>query len=260
MDLDAYCERVGYEGPREPTVDVLRSLHLAHATTIPFENLDILLGKGVSLALPDIEAKLVTGGRGGYCFEQNTLFAAALEELGFGVARRAARVRSVPGVLTPRAHMLLRVEAEGEPWLADVGFGGNGLLEAIPYDPGAAAEHHGWSYRIVAEDGDRVLRFCDAGEWKDVYAWGEEEQHPVDFEVANHFTSTHPMVPFVHIVMVQRPGIDVRRRLVHGTLTETRPEATTEMPVVAEDLLDVLRDVFEIGLPAGTRLPGPAPG
>lgn len=258
MDLDGYFERIDYTGSRAPTLDTLRAVHLAHATSIPFENLDVLLGKGVSLAVPDIEAKLVAGGRGGYCFEHNTLFAAVLEELGFEVGRRAARVRIAPDVVTPRAHMVLRVEAEGEPWLADVGFGGNGLLEPMPYDPGDTFDQHGWSYRILAEDDARVLQFLAAGSWSDVFAWTEEEQHPVDYEVANHFTATHPGSVFVNVVMAQRPGIDVRYRLVHDTLFETRRDGAKQETVAADDLLDVLAERFALRFPAGTRF-GPSP-
>src|SRR5690242_6235971 len=126
LDLDAYLARIGYDGVRRPTVDVLRSVHRAHATAIPFENLDPLLGTVPSLALPDLEAKLVRGGRGGYCYEQNTLFAAALRALGFGVTLLAARVLlgAAPGDVRPRTHMLMEVrvpDAPG-PYLADVGF------------------------------------------------------------------------------------------------------------------------------------------
>src|SRR6185369_15650915 len=93
LDLDAYLARIAYPGPREPTGAVLDALHEAHVTAIPFENLDVRLHRPISLTLPDLEAKLVAGGRGGYCFEQNTLFAAVLRELGFVVRTLEARVR-----------------------------------------------------------------------------------------------------------------------------------------------------------------------
>src|SRR3954471_2052207 len=149
LDLGAYLERVGYSGDLVPGEAVLEALHLAHATHIPFENLDILLGRPVLLDLESLQAKLVRGQRGGYCFEQNTLFAAALEELGFSVTRLAARVRSGASGPRPRTHMLLRVDVEGWPWLADVGFGGDGLLLPVPLVAGRVAHQYAWAFRVV---------------------------------------------------------------------------------------------------------------
>src|SRR3954452_4704477 len=91
LDFDAYRERTGYRGPLTPSHEVLAALHLAHATHIPFENLDILLGRAVDLRLESIEAKLVAAKRGGYCFEHNLLFDAVLRVAGFRVGKRGAR-------------------------------------------------------------------------------------------------------------------------------------------------------------------------
>jgi N-hydroxyarylamine O-acetyltransferase len=102
FDLAGYLRRVEYEGPLEPTGEVLRAVHLAHATHIPFENLDILMGRPIRLDLASLQAKLVHGGRGGYCFEQNSLLAAVLEEIGFPVTRLAARVRYGTTMVLPR--------------------------------------------------------------------------------------------------------------------------------------------------------------
>src|ERR1700732_3402975 len=151
IDLNAYLGRVGYTGDRRPTASMLRELHLAHATHIPFENLDILLGRPIQLDLESLQAKLVHGKRGGYCFEQNLLFAAALEGLGFSVTRLAARVRLGRAQLLPRTHMLLKVDVDGGPWLADVGFGGEGLLLPVPMSPGDVSRQDCWTYR-VSED------------------------------------------------------------------------------------------------------------
>lgn len=96
-DLDAYLARIGWTGERRPTAGVLRSVHRAHALGIPFENLDPVLGSAPSLALADLEAKLVRGGRGGYCYEHNTLLAAALTALGFRITLLCARVVVGPG-------------------------------------------------------------------------------------------------------------------------------------------------------------------
>jgi N-hydroxyarylamine O-acetyltransferase len=120
--MDAYFARIGFDGPRTPTPDTLRAVHLAHAQAIAFENLSPLMGRPVPLDLPSLEDKLVRAGRGGYCFEQNALFAAALRELGFTVTGLGARViwNAPEDAVRPVTHMVLKVEAAGEPYIADV--------------------------------------------------------------------------------------------------------------------------------------------
>ena len=135
LDLNAYFNRINYNGDRQPTLDVLNALHLAHATRIPFENLDILLGRPIRLDLASLQAKLITGHRGGYCFEHNLLFLAVLEALGYVVKPLAARVRLGESRLRARTHMLLMVTVDDRPMIADVGFGGGGLLHPIPLQP-----------------------------------------------------------------------------------------------------------------------------
>ena len=195
FDLDAYLARIGDSGPLAPTAEVLDRLHLAHATTIPFENLDILLGRPIRLDLECLQAKLVRGLRGGYCFEQNTLFAAALERIGFRVTTLAARVRHGSTRLLPRTHMLLEVNLDDGPYLADVGFGGGGPLRSVPMEPGRESRQFHWTYRVVAEGDWLVLQSPGPGGWFDLYAFTREPHFPVDYEMSNHYTSTHPHRP-----------------------------------------------------------------
>src|SRR5262249_20046237 len=131
IDLEAYCARIRYHGRRCATPPVLSDMHEAHVGAIPFENIDVLLKRPIRLDHATLQAKLVHGGRGGYCFEQNELFAAALECDGFKVTRLAARVRYRSKTTLARTYMVLRVEFGAETWLADVGFGGEGLLRPI---------------------------------------------------------------------------------------------------------------------------------
>ncbi|HEX4845653.1 MAG TPA: arylamine N-acetyltransferase, partial [Geothrix sp.] len=128
FDLDAYFERVGFGGEPKASLDTLFALHFAHATRVPFENLDIQMGLPIRLDLPSLQDKLVRRRRGGYCFEQNTLFLAALKVIGFDVIACEARVRLGAPDILPRTHMLLLVRMEEAFWLSDVGFGGEGLL------------------------------------------------------------------------------------------------------------------------------------
>src|SRR5258708_28164785 len=148
FDLEAYLARIDYSGDLKPSHPVLRELHLAHNLHIPFENLDVVLGRPINLDLESLQAKLVTGRRGGYCFEQNALFAAVLQRLGFSVTQLAARVRHDATRILPKSHMLLKVEAEGTAWIADVGFGTEGLLMPLPLTAGVANRPFHWIYRL----------------------------------------------------------------------------------------------------------------
>jgi len=254
FDWNAYAARIEYGGEPTLTLATLRELHLAHATHIPFENLDILLGKPIQLDLESLTAKLIHAGRGGYCFEQNTLFAAALETLGFRVTRLAARVRMGSSEVRPRSHMLLAVDVEDEKWLADVGFGGDGLLLPVALKPGEVEWHFAWQYRVIIDGGLYVLQSLRPEGWLDLYGFTLEEQHAADYEVSNHFTSTHPQSPFVNKLVAQRPGKEVRLTLVNRTLTEQRPEGLSETTLADDDaILETLAERFALSFPAGTR-------
>lgn len=253
VDLQGYLQRVGYRGDIAPTRAVLDALHLAHATHILFENLDILLGRPVSLDLKDIQAKLVHGGRGGYCFEHNTLFAAVLREVGFDVTPLAGRVRYRASQVLPRTHMLLRVDVEGTACIADVGFGAEGLLLPVPFGGGQEARQFAWTYRVVEEAGQHVLQSRRNGTWIDLYGFTLEPQHPVDFEMANHYTSTHPNSRFKQTLVVQKLAQDARTSLRNRELVVDRGDTVTTVAVDEADLLAALTDTFDLRLPDGTR-------
>ncbi len=258
FDLAAYLARVGYAGPLAPAPEVLQALHLAHATHIPFENLDILLGRPIRLDLDALQAKLVRDHRGGYCFEQNTLFAEALERIGFRVKRLAARVRFGASAILPRTHMLLEVEAAGGPWLADVGFGGEGLLRPLPLRPDREVRHFDSTYRLTEEAGLWVLQSRQAENWLDLYAFTREPQYPADFEVANHYTATHPSSIFVRSLTVQLPSPEARYVLRGRELTVLRAGGTSRRSVEDDDeLLRVLDETFGLHFPPGTRFRSP---
>jgi N-hydroxyarylamine O-acetyltransferase len=213
-DLDRYFARIGFEEDRSPTPATLARLQTAHLAAIPFENLDVRLGRPIALDLPSLEAKLVARRRGGYCFEQNTLFAAVLRALGFEVETLEARVRPPGATATlPRTHMTLRVRFAGREVLADVGFGGDGALAPVPFD-GTPVEVGGDTHRLAAEsEGIRVLQRLVDGAWVDLYAFGPAPALPVDYEVANHFTATHPSSIFRHTLTAQRTTAEARHAL-----------------------------------------------
>jgi len=255
VDLDAYLARIGYDGPCRATDALLAGLHLAHLGAVPFENIDVVSGKSIALDLDALQSKLVGHRRGGYCFEQNTLFSAVLRELGFEVATLEARVRP-PGAkqVLPRTHMVLRVDLDGHAYLADVGFGADGPLLPVELD-GEISEQHGDRFRVVDEGALRALQVLRADGWQDLYAFTLEPALPIDFEVANHYTSTHPRSPFRMTLTAQLSLPGERRTLRGRTLTVRRGHAETRRQVADGELLPLLRDGFGIELPAATRLP-----
>jgi N-hydroxyarylamine O-acetyltransferase len=254
VNLDAYFRRTGYSGAADASAATLAALHLAHATHIPFENLDILLGRPIRLDLHALERKLVDDRRGGYCFEQNQLFAAVLEQVGFTVTRLIARVRYRAAAVLPRTHMTLLVEAEGQRWIADVGFGAEGLLLPVPFGAGAESPQFLWTYRAVAERDRWVMQSLRDGAWLDMYAFTLEPQEPIDYEVANYFTSTHPTSRFVQTLTVQRPGPEQRLMLRNRELIIDRGDVLMSRPLQDQtELLAVLAESFDLQFPPDTR-------
>jgi len=254
LDLEAYLGRIGYSGRLQPDLAVLEAIHLAHATHIPFENLDILLKRPIRLDLASLQAKLVTGGRGGYCFEQNLLFSAVLQRLGFSVRQLAARVIYRSGRKLPRIHMLLLVDVADATWLADVGFGREGLLLPLPFGGGQEARQFAWTYRVTTADGEWVLQSLRSGAWTDLYSFSLEPCLAIDFEPANLYTSTHPDSRFVRTLTAQLPTPDVRYVLRNRELVLDRGETITRRVLADDDeLLAVLAEVFGLRFPAGTR-------
>jgi len=257
-ELAAYLDRIRYGGPREPGRAALTALHEAHVGAIPFENLDILLGRPIRLEPEVLLAKLVVARRGGYCFEQNSLFLGALTALGFAARPLAARVRAGTSELRPRTHMLLRVELVEGPFLADVGFGGEGPVHPIPFTAG----HEAWTldtgYRLRREDELWVLQGNLTGEWADLYAFGLEAQHAVDFEMANHFTSTWPASSFRHALTAQRSWPGGRAILRNRDLTLREGQRSRQEQVRdPEHLLELLASHFGLAFPSGTRFSRP---
>lgn len=245
IDLDAYLRRVGVAADLAPDLSALRTLQVAHLAAIPFENVDVRLGSPIRLDIESLQAKLVHRRRGGYCFEHNTLFAAALRAIGFHVDTLEARVRPRGSTATlPRTHMTLRVAVNGQSWLADVGFGGDGPLQPVPMD-GTLSEQPDGAFEVGEEDGGlRVLRREIAGEWYDMYAFPLTPAFPVDFEVGSHYTSTHPASPFVNTLTVQRSETEGRLMLRGRVLTSRVGGEETVREITDDELPVLLRDRF----------------
>ena len=259
LDLADYCGRIGVEVPRAADLEALTTLQAAHAASVPFENLDIQRGLPIRLELAALVDKLVTRRRGGYCFEQNALLAAALERVGFRVTRLCGRVRmglAADAPATPRTHMILEVEVAGAAYLVDVGFGGHQPLAPIPMVDGAAVVQHAWRFAVVQAGAAWTLRTRVPDRWIDLYTFTREPQHAIDFEVANHYTSTHPGSSFVRGLRVQRVTPEVRYMLTGRWYEEQRVDAVVTRPVTdSDDLAGLLRGRFGLELTADVRLP-----
>lgn len=254
MNLDAYRRRIEYAGALAPTREVLDALHLGHATHIHFENLDILLGRPIALDLERLEQKLVGDGRGGYCFEQNTLFAEVLRHVGFAVTPLAARVRFRTRDVLPRTHMLLLVDIEGERRIADVGFGADGLFQSVPLVPDVETCQFAWTYRVVEEGSGYVLQSKHRRQWTDLYGFTLEPQYPVDFEMANHYTSTHPGSRFVQTLIAQKMTQDARTVLRNRNLfIDTGSHVDARLLGGIAEILETLAEEFNLHFPADTR-------
>ncbi len=261
-DLTAYLARIGVARPSAPDLATLAAMQWGHVSTIPFENLDILLGRRIAIDLPSVVGKLVRGGRGGYCFEHNTLLAAALEALGYRVTRLAARVRWMATGPTPRTHMLLAVEVPGGArQLVDVGFGGTCPTAPIPLGPFAdgveVAMHHD-RYRLRAEGEGLVLQLASAdGGWADMYWFTLEPHDAIDYEVANHYTSTHPQSRFVLGLICARTTREGRVTVRDNEVARRRGgpggEVAREVIDDGERLLEVLARELGLAFPSGTR-------
>jgi N-hydroxyarylamine O-acetyltransferase len=232
FDLDAYLVRIGFEGPREPTLGVLRALHRLHPDAIPFDNLDPLLGRPVPLDLGALQAKLVGARRGGYCFEQNALFRAALTALGFTVTPLIARVvwMAPPGApLGPRNHMLLRVDLPEGPYVADVGFGGHLLSAPLKLAPGLEQTTAESVLRLAPAGGALVLETRLPAGWVSLYRFTLEPAEESDYEVSNWHTSTHPAHLLTNNLLAERLTPQVRSSLLNTRLTRRYADGREEI-------------------------------
>jgi N-hydroxyarylamine O-acetyltransferase len=261
MDLAAYFQRIGYRGRYEPNLALLSALTEAHTRSIPFENLDVLLGRPISLAPEALFQKLVVDRRGGYCFEQNGLFLEVLRELGFQVAPLSARVRlQRPRDFTPpRTHVFLRVQLEGESWLTDVGVGALSLTSPLRLAIGAEQTTLHEPRRIVQE-GTRLFHQVRFGaDFHDVCEFTLEEMPAIDRELANWYTSAHPQSHFKNRLVVARAAPEGQRLSILNdqfTLRERYGTATTRQIGSAAELLEVLLKQFGLYFPEGTRFGG----
>ncbi|WP_432722382.1 arylamine N-acetyltransferase [Jeongeupia wiesaeckerbachi] len=250
MEVLAYLARLGI-GPDGDALARLKQLHRAHVETLPFNNVDLLLGR-----LPELEPaarfdKVIRRGRGGYCFELNASFAELLQAQGFEV--RSAMGRVLIGGGTPqtrqRSHHLLFVRIGDEEWLADVGFGGGGLIEPIPLRTGMVFEQRQSCFRLLADGDDWLLQSGENDDWSDLYCFDLRPAYPIDFDAANFYIARSPQSLFTNLLLVTR--YTAAGQLALAALRFVRSEhgaKTTETVAHPQRLRQVLADEFGLAV------------
>jgi N-hydroxyarylamine O-acetyltransferase len=258
LDLDAYFARIGWGGGTRPTFETLAGLLHAHTGAIPFENLDVLLGRPVRLDLDGLQDKLVRRRRGGYCFEHATLFAAVLRRLGFALTTHAGRVVVArPKGESPRGHMFLTVPLDGERYVVDPGFAAYTSRQPLPLRPGNP--HGNESHILTQEDGTWTLHTSRDGVLKPGWITSLEEEYPVDFEVANHWTATCPSSPFTQVMMMSAATRDGRVNVMNRDVTVIGPDGVAKRELTDRRALrTLLADHFGFDLPEAETLAVPA--
>jgi N-hydroxyarylamine O-acetyltransferase len=254
INLAAYLKRIGFEGTPKPDLATLQTLHRLHPAAIAFENLNPLLRLPVPLDLESLQQKIVHGRRGGWCFEQNTLFQHALVAIGFEVEGLIARVLwgQPDDRITARSHKLLRIVIDGADYIADVGFGGNVMTGPLRLVADISQPTPLQPYRLAATDDGFKMQSLIAGEWKTMYRFDLTPQRDVDYEVSSHFVATHPSSIFLTNLLVGRATAERRFSLLNHQLNVYDATQLIENRTLtsAAEIRDVLETVFLISVPA----------
>lgn len=251
MNDAAYLDRIAYTGDLAPTATTLAALHVAHLRAVPFENLDISLGRPLRLDLPALYDKVVTRRRGGFCYELNGLFAWLLEDLGYTVERLAAGVARQAGGFGPSFdHLTLRVRCpdDATPWLADVGFG-DSFLAPLRLDTTDVQPQDQSAYRIDA-DGDqhRLWQRDHGGAWEPQYCFDLTPHDLAEYEPMCLYHQTSPQSSFTQRRVCTLATRDGRVTLAEGRLVTTRGDRREERPVAEAERAAVLREMFGLRL------------
>lgn len=249
--LDEYLQRIGYRGRVHPDIQTLAALMQSHVRSVPFENIDVLLGRGISLNPPIVFEKLVSMRRGGYCFEHNSLFAQVLRTFGFAVRPLAARSRigRLPEEIPPRTHLCLEVTLKNEKWLVDVGIGSYSMLSPLRFESEVAQSTVDGVRRLVSQDGRWLHQAQQEDRWVEVCELTGESMPHIDQEVANWFTSNHPESSFRKELMVAIAHPQGRTTLRGRLLTVRAGRQKIELSLSDHSsLAQCLKDHFGLAL------------
>lgn len=249
LDVPSYLARIAYSGPTMPTAETLRAIHRAHLLTVPFENLDIALGRTIVVDEAAIVRKIVEQRRGGFCYELNGAFAALLRALEFRVTLLSARVSRAGGGEGPEFdHLTLRVDLD-QPWLADVGFG-DSFLEPLRLEPGTEQEDPAGKFRLQPF-GERLQleKLSPDRVWKRQYSFAQQPRKLQDFAAMCSYHQTSPESHFTQNRICTRATADGRITLSGMKLIVTRNDRREEKMLSSEEeRMRVLQQLFGIRL------------
>jgi N-hydroxyarylamine O-acetyltransferase len=249
FDQQAWLERIGYTGPLEPTLGSLHQLIFAHSHAIAYESLDIMLGRTPKLDLGSLQRKMISGGRGGYCLEQNMLFREGLRSLGYKITSLQGRV--VRGMVIdaprPAIHMLLQVDLPEGPYLADVGFGNLAPTSALLLQPRVEQETPHEPMRFIDVGGELTLQAKLRDTWEHIYRVIPYPRYDGEYEITNWYTGTHPDAPYQSNIIAARPGPNRTRITMFNarvTVRHATGEADRRQLNDEAEFRSVLRDEF----------------
>lgn len=208
FDQDGWLARIGYHGSREPTLETLNALVSAHSSAIAYESIDVLLDRPPKLDLRSLQDKMIAGGRGGYCFEQNMLLRGALRSLGYSVTSLQARVVRGLDIDAPRPmlHMVLRVDLPQGPFLADVGFGNLAPTAPLRLAPLVEQDTPHEVMRFIEMGDELTLQSRLRDRWEHIYRVVPLPRFDAEYEICNWFTGTHPQSPYLNNMISALPG------------------------------------------------------
>jgi N-hydroxyarylamine O-acetyltransferase len=254
MNLDAYFRRIEWGEPIRPSLATMTSLLAAHMAKIPWENLDVLLGRRIRLDVEGLEAKLVTGRRGGYCYEHASLLFMVLESIGFTPLRHSARVTMIDSrTVAPRSHMFLTVTVPEGTFVLDPGFGGLAPTVPVPLIDAAPVRSGSDAVSMVRDGGLWILRVVSGGKSVDAWTTTLELDNASDFVVANHYTSTYESSAFVNRLMLRAAGPQRQGRItvMNRDVTITSEDGTSETHALPDRpaLRALVREHFGFDLP-----------
>ena len=245
-----YLSRIGVAAAT-PDLATLRAIVTGHTRSIAFENLNPFTGRDVDL--DNLTAKMVHGGRGGYCFEHNLLLQAALDGLGYRTTALTARVvwgRPADAPPLARTHMLLRVELDGGPHLVDVGFGGQTLTGVLTLQPDVEQVTPHEPYRLLQEAGTWTMQAMVGGAWRSIYHFDLTPQPRADLEMGSWFVSHHPASHFVTGLVAARPAEGRRHNMGGRTLATHYLDGPSEQRELSSptEIMRELEETFLLNL------------
>lgn len=256
LDVDAYLRRIGFEGRPDASAETLKKLHLGHAFHIPFENLDIHLGRKIVLDPRALFDKLIVNKRGGYCHEINSLFYYLLQQLGFNVQLLMARVMLGAEAIGPKLHQLLLIETGGGRWIVDPAFGGYCLIAPLPLAAGHEEKQFSEKFRLVTHETRGYILQCETqNKWFDLYSFNLTFYHPIDFMLPNYYSSTSPDSLFTQKTICAKPTPEGRVYLTDGELKIRKGGETIIRRLSGPEVTAALRQHFGIELPPGAVFP-----